>query len=290
MKIYWLAFLFLVGMFSSSSATQSTITEAESYACMGDDKSRRQTEQEALTNAKRKAAEFALTYIKSETTVKDMMLEKDIIKAYANATVQVIEEKEKSWFKDPSAGDCFRVKIKAEVIPDKKIMQLLAQNKAVTEDPSAPLSVQLWASKKEYKQGEKMQIYLRGNKPFYARVVYKNMAGNILQLLPNPYRPSNYFNGGTTYAIPSGEDKFELEVSPPFGAENIIVYASTAQIGDLEIAATSGVYEIKTKASDVGNRTRGVQIKGVAASGAGTAQKIEAAEFAEAEAIIKTTK
>ena len=52
-------------------AAQSTITQSEGYACMGDDKSRKQTEAEALVDAKRKAIEYASTYMKSETKVND---------------------------------------------------------------------------------------------------------------------------------------------------------------------------------------------------------------------------
>src|SRR5271157_5079378 len=105
----------LIGIFMVSTlyAAQSTITEADGYACMGYDKSRKQAEDEALTNAKRKAVEYASTYIKSETQVKDFQLQKDLIEAYANATVKIIQEIEKAWYKDASSGDCFRVKVKA---------------------------------------------------------------------------------------------------------------------------------------------------------------------------------
>jgi len=41
-------------------ASQSTITEAEGQACMGDDKSRKETEQAALSDAKRKAVDSTL--------------------------------------------------------------------------------------------------------------------------------------------------------------------------------------------------------------------------------------
>jgi hypothetical protein len=36
-------------------AIQSTITDADGYACMGEDKSRKQTEQSAMADAKRNA-------------------------------------------------------------------------------------------------------------------------------------------------------------------------------------------------------------------------------------------
>ena len=72
-------------------AGQSTITEVDGAACMGDDKSRKQTEQAALTDAKKRAVEFASTYMKSETEVKDFVLEKNLLQAYAQAEVKIIQ-------------------------------------------------------------------------------------------------------------------------------------------------------------------------------------------------------
>lgn len=261
-------------------AAQSTITESEGYACMGEDKSRKQAEQTAMTDAKRKAVENVMSYIKSETKVKDFQLEKDVIEAYANASVKIIQEIEKGWYKDATMGDCFKIKIKAEIVPDEKAMEKVS--KGAADDPSAPLSVNIWTGKKEYKNSEKIKVYIKGNKPFYARVVYKDAGGQLVQLLPNPYRSNNYFNGGVIYEIPSGEDRFELEVSPPFGSEGIIVYASSSQVGEIDLKASGGVYEIKTKAKDIGDKTRGVVIteKG--------GEKKEPSEFSEATAGVKT--
>jgi hypothetical protein len=180
-------------------AAQSTIVDVDGNACMGDDKSRKQTEQAAMADAKRSAAERAMTYLKSETQVKDLAVEKDLVNAYAQATVKVIQELEKAWFKDAAAGDCYRIKIKAEIIPDEKAMKKASQIKDFADNPGAPLKVQLWTDKQEYKKGEKVKIYLKGNKPFYARVLYKDAAGHFLQLLPNPYRSENYFNGGVVF-------------------------------------------------------------------------------------------
>jgi len=196
-------------------ASQSTITEAEGQACMGDDKSRKDTEQAALSDAKRKAVDYTLTYLESNTEVKDFVLESDTVKAYSNASVRVIEEIEKGWFRDPLSGECFRLKVKAEVLPDEKIIKGPAKEAAL-DDPTSPLNVRVWTDKKEYNNSEKIKVYIRGNKPFYSRVVYKDAAGKLVQLFPNPYSSGNYFKGGTVYEIPSGEDRFDLEVSPPF--------------------------------------------------------------------------
>jgi hypothetical protein len=228
---------------------------------MGDDKSRKQTEQAAMADAKRSAAERAMTYLKSETQVKDLAVEKDLVNAYAQATVKVIQELEKAWFKDAAAGDCYRIKIKAEIIPDEKAMKKASQIKDFADNPGAPLKVQLWTDKQEYKKGEKVKIYLKGNKPFYARVLYKDAAGHFLQLLPNPYRSENYFNGGVVYELPSGNDHFALEVTPPFGQEDIVMYAGTSPLGDINLATQGDVYRVVSKSSDVPWLTRGLKIQ-----------------------------
>jgi hypothetical protein len=264
-------------------ASQSTIVEVDGQACMGYDKSKKQTEDEALTHAKKKAVQHAATYIKSESRVKDFELEKDLVEAYSNATVKVIQELTRTWYRDLSLGDCCQVKIKAEVIPDIEAMERISKGKGQMNDPSAPLNVQLWADKKDYKKGDKIKIYIRGNKPFYARILHKGVNGDFLQLLPNPYRKDHYFNGGVIYEIPSGQDRFEMEVTPPFGQEDIIVYASTSPLGDINLAPAGGVYKIKTESEKVGERSRAVSLVQKDAD-----QKIKTAEFSESQIIYKT--
>ncbi len=261
MKNAFLALLLFICLSSPLYAAQSTIVDVEGNACMGDDKSRKQTEQAAMADAKRNAAERAVTYLRSETQVKDFAVEKDLIAAYSNAAVKVIQELEKSWYKDAATGECYRTKIKAEVVPDEKSMNKAAQVKDFADDPAAPLKVKLWTDKQDYKQGEKIKIYLKGNKPFHARIIYKDTAGNLLQLLPNPYRSEAYFNGGIIYEIPTGNDRFDLEVSPPFGQESISIYTSTSPLGDINLTAQGDVYRVMTKSTDVSRLTRGVKVQ-----------------------------
>jgi hypothetical protein len=273
-------------MASTPYASQSTIVEADGISCMGYDKSRKQTEEEALVNAKKKAIEHTATYVKSESRVKDFELEKDLVEAYSNATVKVVQEMNRSWYKDVSLGECCQVKIKAEVIPDYQAMERISKGKGqIADDPSAPLNVQLWTDKKGYKEKEKIKIYIRGNKPFYARIVHKDVKGELLQLLPNPYRPDHYFNGGVIYEIPSGQDRFEVEVTPPFGPENIIVYASTSPLGEIDVAPAGGVYKIKTEPEKIGVRNRGVTLKKK-----NSEQKTNLAEFSETHVNYRTEK
>jgi hypothetical protein len=269
MKKIIMAGILVCAMFCSPNlfAMQSTITEAESYACSGDDKSRKQTEKDALAEVKRLAVENAITYIKTESVVKNFVVDKDVVEAYSNASVTIREFIERKWYKDERAGDCYRIKIKAEIIPDEKAMNEVAAKKEFADDPTLPLTVKLWTGKNEYKGKENIKIFLKGNKPFFARVLYINARGESLQLLPNPYRTDNYFNGGVIYEIPSGNDRFDLEVSPPYGDESIVVYASSTELGDIKLKQAGAVYQVKTKANDVGLKTRGVNLKEKVAGG-----------------------
>lgn len=238
---------------------QSTITTAGGYACMGDDKSKKQTESEALANAKRNAAENASTYITSETKVKNLELEKDLINAYARAEVKVIEVTDKSWYRDAASGDCYKMQIKAEVIPDEKSLTQSWAGKGMLDDPAAPLHIQMWTDKKEYRSSEKIKIFIRGNRPFFARILYKDVKGFLLQLLPNPHRKDNYFQGGVIYELPAGTDEYDLTVTPPFGRESIIVYASTEPQGDVNVESAGSVYQVLSKPEVAGIQTRGIK-------------------------------
>lgn len=277
-----IAFYILLAMTSATPglcASQSVILDTEGYACMGDDKSRKETENIAFKDAKRKASESATTYIQAETHMKDAVLEKDILSAYTNSQVKIIQEFLKEWYRDDSLGDCYRVKLKVEVVPDEQSMKKMARKitDELLDDPAAPLSVKVWSDKVNYADKEKIRVFVKGNRPFYGKVVYQDAAGEMVQILPNPYRQGSYFNGGVVYEIPSGEDHFTLEVSPPFGAERITLYASSSPMGDVNLNASGGVYIINSKREDFAAGTRGIKMVNKA-SGSLPA----AAEFAEA--------
>ncbi|MCX7965896.1 MAG: DUF4384 domain-containing protein [Syntrophorhabdaceae bacterium] len=277
-RLFYTLIIFFL-LYSTLLASQSSITESEGYACLSEDRTKRQTEEVGLADAKRKAIEQVSTYIQAETQIKDFEIQKDVINAYANAKVKIISSSGRWDSEPPKIGDCYRVKIKAEVIPDEKVLEKISKA-GISDDPSIPLQVQLWTEKKQYRAGEKIKIFLKGNKPFYARVVYKQADGSLVQILPNPYRRDNYFQGGTIYEIPSGPDRFELEVTPPFGEESITVYASTSELGAVEVEPAGGVYLIKTKSEDIADKTRGVKIteKG----------KSKASEFYETKLTVET--
>ncbi|MGD9706115.1 MAG: DUF4384 domain-containing protein [Candidatus Delongbacteria bacterium] len=281
MKSYILFVLLIlfVGLF----AAQSVIVEATGTASMGDTKSKKETTDEAKANAVRNASENAGTYISSETKVRDYVMESDLVEAYSKADVKILDEKGE-WFKDESLGDSYRLTITAEVTP--KEFKEKPGKSGMADDPNAPLSVKLWTDKNktDYKEGEKISLFMKGNKPYFARVVYVQNDGTQVQILPNPYRKDNYFEGGTVYTLPSGKDQYELTVNPPFGEEKLIIYASTTELGDVKAEDAGSVFVIGGSQEDTGVKTRGIKItrkdKG----------SNKAAEFFESQVGIRTSK
>lgn len=291
-----LVYLFILMLIAPIAlAAQSSITEANGESCMGDDKSRRQTEQAALAEAKRLAVEFTSTHISSTTVVENFELKQDLVEAFNQAEVKVLDILEEKWA-DPQESDCYVVRIKAEVIPLRELMSKVDSTMSVS-DPRLPLNVNLWVNKTEpvYRQGESVSIYLQGNKPFYARLIYTDASGTNIQILPNQHRRDNYFAGATILEVPEARDRFLLTVSPPFGKETLTLYASTAPLGAIDTqSAGADVYAVTEAPQQIAAKTRGISIQAsdTTTSGEpGTGQPLQStrvAEFAEATVEITT--
>jgi len=248
---------FTMGQNQNTAEKRSTIVEVDGYAYLSEDKTIRQIKEEAFTNAKRAALERTQTYIKSLTTVENFQLTYDLIQSGAEGFVKILESKDFGI----TSENRYHVWIKTEVEYSlkKPDMQIPAN---ITQSVNAPLSVLVWTEKKEFKAGEKIQILLKGNKDFYARVVYNDVSGNLLQILPNQHRKDNFFKGGQQYVIPDANDKFDLEVSEPFGQEQVIVYASTASFGEANVSNFGNdLFKVEGGLKDFGLKSRGIKIK-----------------------------
>ncbi len=137
MRKIFIALFFLVLMASNLYAAQSMITESEGYACMGKDKTRKQTEAAAMTAAKYNAAAQVLPRIYDKKKAADFSYKTLVGNASVDTSVDVIQQIQGDWYNDASAGDCYKVKIKAEVIPNIKTTGVAAP---ISSD--APLEIQ----------------------------------------------------------------------------------------------------------------------------------------------------
>ena len=179
---------------SSLFASQSLITESEGRSCLENGKTKKQVEEAAIDIARRNAIENVINYLRGGTSDSPTRGHQS---SYHDARVNVINELEKKWISE-DGQECFAIVIQAEVIPVEKITKRttrglhIVKKEAEPVQISATLNIEVWTDRTEYKTGDEVTIFLKGNKPFYARVIYKDVSGNILQLLPNPYRSNNY--------------------------------------------------------------------------------------------------
>lgn len=275
------------GQESKKYSTQSIIIESEGESCLGQEHSRSETQKLALIKAKSNASEFVMTYLTSESKVKSGKLVKDLVNAYSKTTVRVLQILEKKWIKSNDSGGftdfCYRIKIKAEVIPKKhQNANSYAQN--MVHNPAAPLSVELWTDKDTYRIGDTMKFYFQGNKPFYARAVYKTAESNIIEVTPS--RNSRYYQGGVVYEIPGKNDPITLMITPPVGNEKLTLYASSNPMNRYESQKIGDFYLVDDQnLKKLSITTRGLIIMhGIQPSGFH-----EKAEFAEVSVDIKVT-
>lgn len=214
---------------------RSSIVEAEGEVIFGENMTRGQAREAAKTQALQKAQDRVGGQIRAVTQVEDLEFKGQQIEKEAVANYRILEEKDLG----TTPQNTYKYWIKAEmrfVIPDSnsvKVRQALAKD-------NAPLTVRVWTSRKTYRAGEKMEIQIEGNKPFFGALFYEDAGGDIVQLLPNPHRSANKFEAKVPLTIPNEQDRFELKVTPPFGTEKITVFASTCPLGRATVQAMSG--------------------------------------------------
>jgi hypothetical protein len=253
--------IFLCAIIASSAASihktvRSAIVEAEGFSFYEENKTMADLREQALADAKREAMQKAQSYLKTITRVENFQLEYDLIEIEAEGYVRILQ------IQDLGVGEDkrYHCRIQAEIAYEIPMSQN-ADSASVLESAQAPLTVKVWTEKNEYKPGEEVKIFIRGNKDFYARVVYMDVEKKMIMILPNLYRKTNFFKANETITIPASEDKFKLRVRPPLGEEKILVYASTAPLGSIDTEALgNSLLEVKNDLKGLGTRTRSIEI------------------------------
>jgi hypothetical protein len=249
----------LIFCFSSNViAGYSFITEAEGYACISVDKSRLEAEIEARNDAKRSAADNAYNFINPQHGI----VSDTPFVVSAAASIQVLN---KEWHKDEKGTDCVKVKIRAEVAelteknPWTDHHKKITLDDVMTENSGARLNIKVWSDKKEYRQSEQIRVRMKGNQPFYAKILLKDGTGRLFQILPSPCHANNYFQGGIVHEIPSHGDCYEIKADS-FSTEDVVIfYASSSPLGELEIEREGNIYVVRTSAKDLSKKVREVK-------------------------------
>jgi hypothetical protein len=258
---------------AAADERRSTIHEADGYGYLAGDKTLNDIRAEAMADAKRSAVAMARTYLSSNTVVENFILKQDRVEVSDAGAVTVIEMKDHGL----EDNQRYHVWIKAEVG-----FEMPAGAAAAASDAKGPLTVRLWSDKASFKAGEEIVVHLQGNRDFYGRIVNIAADGSITQLLPNAYRKESRFKAGETYRIPSEQDQFRLVVSPPFGTEQIVVYASEAPLGDVAMSgAAGGLERFAGSREALGVQTRAIKVMAAGPAGGASAKAGGGALFYE---------
>lgn len=249
---------------SHDQGKRSYIQSVDGYAYLSEDMTLSETRSAAFANAKRQAIEMALTSIKTYTRVEDFILKKDIVEGKSEGAVTILEQKDHGVENNVRYHVWIKAEVKYELSSEKKPDKNNSANislSSVVMDKNGPLTVKVWTLKKQYKDGETVTVFIQGNRDFYAKIVNITSSGNIIQLLPNDYRTTTFFEGGEVYKIPDKEDRFKMKISPPYGEDKIIVYASEVPVANVSMESIGqGLNMYRGKPSSFASKTRGISI------------------------------
>jgi len=234
---------------------RSSFQEADGYVYLGGDTTLNDAKAQALAEAKRNAAEAAVTYIRSNTKVENFEVKYDVIVSQAEAAVRVVKMIDHGIVDNARYRMWINAEVFYELQPKTDQPDLL-----MLMDEEAPLTVRVWTDKKRFKKGEHIDIHMRGNKDFHAKIVARFSTGELVQLLPNEFRNEHHFKGGVTYTVPGEGDRFNLEVGPPYGKDRIIVYASEVELGSvpLEKYGEGGLLIYRSGEQELAEGVRGI--------------------------------
>jgi hypothetical protein len=123
------------------------------------------------------------------------------------------------------------------------------------------LTVKLCTDRTSYQDGEQMVVHVIGNRDFYGKIWYHDVAGKDIQILPNDFRKDAQFKANTEILVPGDADKFQLMVKAPFGSELITVIASTAPQGDVPLQPmANGLALVQAAPDEAARLTRSLAI------------------------------
>ncbi|MFC1817248.1 DUF4384 domain-containing protein [Thermodesulfobacteriota bacterium] len=241
---------------SPDNEKRSSIQAVDGYSYLSENMTLAETRAAAFATAKRQALEMARTYIQSKTKVEDFVTKYDLIWASTEGAVTVLEQKDYGIIDNTRYHVWIKAEVEYELRP--KLKQVDQDNSI---DKSAPLTVRVWTSKKYYNNGESIEINIQGNRDFYARIVDITPQGDIIQLLPNGFRKITFFEAGKVYKIPDKGDHFDLKVVPPYGRDQIVVYASEVPLGNVSMEQIGqGLSQYRGNKKTLAAQTRGIAV------------------------------
>lgn len=252
-------FFFLIITTSPLLATQGFIIESQGISCMTKKSMPIEIEIKALDDAKANAINVVIDSLKNYKSDNNSAIE-TLFDAYYKPDTEIITRRGR-WDKEPpSAGDCYKVLAKLLITPHDNISRIITKENIDTLN--LPLMIKTMFNKKSYMPGDNVKVYFIGNKPYLAKVFYKDPKGNIYQLIPNKDRNESAFEKSTIYELPSNKDRFEIKAEKSTMEDpEIIVVASTTEFGKLKISENDQLAKVNTPKEDLVKTLADIKLK-----------------------------
>ncbi|MCA1928246.1 MAG: DUF4384 domain-containing protein [Calditerrivibrio sp.] len=232
----------VVFYYSAAFSEQSYLIESKGFACISQKNTPIETEAIAINDAKNNALRILLDTKNTDNSVKEKI--KSFISDKFSDYEASIVSKNGKWDKEPpSIGDCYQVNAKVSITP-KQISS--GENKTITKKELLPLDIMVITNKESYSEGDTVKLYIKGNKTFYIKIIYKDSSGDMYQILPNKVRSEKSLSGGNVYEVPAPSDRFEIKIEGNGGGEEIMIFASSIEMGEIPLEEKGVLSLVKT--------------------------------------------
>jgi len=241
--------------------------EAEGEAYMSEIDTQKAVEERALNDARRKAIEKAQgVFIRSHTLVSKAQLTDDLVFATVRGRIVKEEVLSKNWNWE---NRIHRVKIRAWVEP-------------VYPERGETISITLFLSKVELKEGEEVKIFYQTDKPCYVYIFSIAHDGSVTLLFPNSFYRDNYTEPNKVYEFPPKNSPLKLKAMllPNFkgevAEERIKIIAIKKKTDILPLGFQEGLFKVYDASST-----------GLTTDLALRLNQLEPSEWAEAQVVYK---
>lgn len=75
-------------------------------------------------------------------------------------------------------------------------------------------------------EGDVISFLLSLDRDAYIYLFYQDASGDVYQIIPNQQRRDHFYGKGFFLPIPRSETDFQFKIRPPFGEENLFVFAT----------------------------------------------------------------
>ncbi len=108
-----------------------------------------------------------------------------------------------------------------------------------------------------FAEGEKIQYFVSSNRDAYLLLLYKDAEDHLIQIYPNARSGNGFHRAGEYIAIPDETMRFDFTITPPFGVEQVLAFASTTSFPALKGKGLSnGLTVIEGNLNDVASQLR----------------------------------